>query len=67
MGFVGISSKCGLFKKRDIFLIEDACESHGIKLGNKKGGSLGNISNFHSYSHHVSRRWNDLYKFKNNR
>ena len=56
MGFVGISSKfLDYLKKRDIFLIEDACESHGIKLGNKKGGSLGNISNFSFYySHHMS-------------
>ena len=56
MGFVGISSKfLNYLKKRNIFLIEDACESHGIKLGNKKGGSLGNISNFSFYySHHMS-------------
>ena len=39
MGFVGISSKfLNYLKKRNIFLIEDACESHGIKLVNKKGG-----------------------------
>ncbi len=56
MGFMGISKEfINYLKKRKIFLIEDTCESHGIKLGNKKGGSLGDISNFSFYySHHMS-------------
>lgn len=56
MGFVGISKKfLKYIKDKNVFLIEDACESHGSKLGKKKSGSLGNISNFSFYySHHMS-------------
>ena len=56
MGFVGLSKKLVNFlKKKKIFLIEDACESHGAKLGNKKVGAIGDVSNFSFYySHHMS-------------
>ncbi len=56
MGFVGISKKfLSYIKNKKILLIEDACESHGSSLGNKKSGALGNISNFSFYySHHMS-------------
>ena len=56
MGFVGISKNFIKFiKKRKIFLIEDACESHGSNLNGKKSGALGEISNFSFYySHHMS-------------
>lgn len=56
MGFLGISKNfLKYLKKKKIFIIEDTCESHGIKLGNKKGGALGDISNFsYYYSHHIS-------------
>lgn len=56
MGFLGISKKfLEYIKRKKIFLIEDTCESHGISLGSKKGGALGQISNFSFYySHHMS-------------
>ncbi len=56
MGFVGISKKFLKFiKSKKIFLIEDACESHGSHLSGKKSGTLGNMSNFSFYySHHMS-------------
>ena len=56
MGFMGISkSLVNYLKKRKIFLIEDVCESHGINLNKKKGGTLGQISNFSFYyAHHMS-------------
>ena len=56
MGFVGISKKFLKFiRSKKIFLIEDACESHGSHLSGKKSGTLGNISNFSFYySHHMS-------------
>ena len=56
MGFMGISKKfLDFINKKKIFLIEDTCESHGIRLGKKKGGALGQISNFSFYySHHMS-------------
>ena len=42
-------------KKRNIFLIEDVCESHGAKHKNKKLGTFGIISNFSFYyAHHMS-------------
>lgn len=41
--------------KRQIYLIEDVCESHGATFKNKKLGSLGIISNFSFYyAHHMS-------------
>ena len=56
MGFLGISkSLLDYIKKRNILLIEDVCESHGIHLNGKKGGSLGEISNFSFYyAHHIT-------------
>ena len=56
MGFLGISkSLLSYIKKRKILLIEDVCESHGINLNGKKGGSLGEISNFSFYyAHHIT-------------
>lgn len=56
MGFMGISEDfINYLKQKNIFLIEDVCESHGIKLNKKKGGNLGQISNFSFYySHHMS-------------
>lgn len=41
--------------KRNILLIEDACESHGATHNNKKVGSFGWVSNFSFYyAHHMS-------------
>ena len=56
MGFVGISKNfLNYIKKKNIFLVEDACESHGSNLNGKKSGALGEISNFSFYySHHMS-------------
>ena len=56
MGFLGISeSFLNYIKKKKILLIEDVCESHGISLRGKKGGSLGEISNFSFYyAHHIT-------------
>lgn len=43
-------------QKKNIFLIEDVCESHGVVVGNgKKAGSIGNLSCFSFYyAHHMS-------------
>ena len=42
-------------KERNIFLIEDVCESHGATFKNKKAGSFGLISNFSFYyAHHMT-------------
>ena len=42
-------------KQKNIFLIEDVCESHGALLGKKKLGVFGLISNFSFYyAHHLS-------------
>ena len=56
MGFLGISkSLLDYIKKKNILLIEDVCESHGIHLKGKKGGALGEISNFSFYyAHHIT-------------
>jgi len=56
MGFPGLTpSFIKFLKKKKIYLIEDACESHGAKVGNKKVGSLGDISNFSFYyGHHMT-------------
>lgn len=41
--------------KRNIILVEDVCESHGAKFGDKKCGSIGDVSNFSFYyAHHMS-------------
>ena len=56
MGFIGLTEKfIKLIKKKKIYLIEDVCESHGAKLGKKKAGTLGEISNFSFYyGHHMT-------------
>ena len=56
MGFVGLSEKFIKFlNNKKIYLIEDVCESHGAKLGKKKVGTLGAISNFSFYyGHHMT-------------
>lgn len=42
-------------KKKNIVLIEDVCESHGAKFGDKRLGSFGLASNFSFYyAHHMS-------------
>ncbi len=42
-------------KKRNIILIEDVCESHGVTHNNKKAGTFGLISNFSFYyAHHMT-------------
>ena len=42
-------------KKRNIYLIEDVCESHGATHESLKAGSIGWISNFSFYyAHHMS-------------
>ncbi|MCI8490141.1 MAG: aminotransferase class I/II-fold pyridoxal phosphate-dependent enzyme [Lachnospiraceae bacterium] len=41
--------------KKNVFLIEDVCESHGAVFDGKKCGSLGFVSNFSFYfAHHMS-------------
>jgi len=56
MGFIGLTKKFIKFiKKKKIYLIEDVCESHGARLGKKKAGTLGEISNFSFYyGHHMT-------------
>lgn len=42
-------------QRRNILLIEDVCESHGAKCGEKRLGALGAYSNFSFYyAHHMS-------------
>ena len=55
-GFNGISNKLlKIIKKKNIFLIEDVCESHGAEHNGKKLGTFGFISNFSFYyAHHMS-------------
>jgi len=56
MGFNGLTEKFIKFiKKKRIYLIEDVCESHGAKLGKKKVGTFGEMSNFSFYyGHHMT-------------
>ena len=56
MGFNGLTKKFIKFKKKKkIYLIEDVCESHGAKLGKKKVGTFGEMSNFSFYyGHHMT-------------
>lgn len=55
-GFDGLTDELlNELKRRNIPLIEDACESHGATHNGKKVGSLGWISNFSFYyAHHLS-------------
>lgn len=44
-----------LIKSEGIYLIEDACESHGTTFNGQKVGTFGDISNFSFYfAHHMS-------------
>ena len=56
MGFAGLTKKfIELIKMKKIYLIEDVCESHGAKLGKKKVGTFGEMSNFSFYyGHHMT-------------
>ena len=56
MGYIGLSNKfLKHIKNKNIFLVEDVCESHGAKLGSKKAGTFGEISNFSFYyGHHMT-------------
>ena len=56
MGFIGLTKKFIKFiKKKKIYLIEDVSESHGARLGKKKAGTFGEISNFSFYyGHHMT-------------
>ncbi|MDA7691773.1 DegT/DnrJ/EryC1/StrS aminotransferase family protein [Methylophilaceae bacterium] len=55
-GFNALTDELVLYlDKNKIPLIEDVCESHGAKHGNKKAGSIGLMSNFSFYyAHHMS-------------
>ena len=56
MGYIGLSKKLlNLIKNKKIYLLEDVCESHGAKLGAKKAGTFGLMSNFSFYyGHHMT-------------
>ena len=56
LGFNGLSeSLIQELEKREIPLIEDVCESHGVSLNGRKCGSFGLASNFSFYyAHHMS-------------
>ncbi len=42
-------------QEKDIFVIEDTCESHGAELNGKKVGTFGDIGTFSFYfSHHIT-------------
>ena len=44
-----------LAEKHDLILIEDCCEAHGAKHGDKRVGSIGHMSNFSFYfGHHIT-------------
>lgn len=55
-GFDGLTDELlEVLKERNIFLIEDVCESHGATHGGVKLGSFSWISNFSFYyAHHMS-------------
>ena len=56
LGFNSLNDKLIKYlKRKKIHLIEDVCESHGAKLGKKKAGTFGEISNFSFYyGHHMT-------------
>jgi len=56
LGFNGITDELvQLCKEKNIILIEDCCESHGATFGDKKVGSIGDISLFSFYfGHHIT-------------
>ena len=55
-GFDGLTDELiEQLKLKNIPLIEDVCESHGVTHNNKKAGSIGWMSNFSFfYAHHMS-------------
>lgn len=55
-GFNALTNKIlQIVKKKNIFLIEDVCESHGASFKNKKLGTFGWTSNFSFYyAHHLT-------------
>jgi len=56
LGFNGINEEIiKIAKDNNLILIEDCCESHGAKFGDKKIGSIGDISLFSFYfGHHIT-------------
>ena len=56
LGYNGLDEQLlNLVTDKGIYLIEDACESHGATYKDKKVGSYGDISNFSFYyAHHMS-------------
>jgi CDP-4-dehydro-6-deoxyglucose reductase, E1 len=55
-GYNGLNEEIlDIVKEKNIWLIEDVCESHGAQYNNKKLGCFGNLSNFSFYyAHHLS-------------
>ena len=56
LGFNGVSEELlKLVKEKDLFFIEDCCESHGATYRNIKVGNFGDVSNFSFYfGHHIT-------------
>jgi CDP-6-deoxy-D-xylo-4-hexulose-3-dehydrase len=56
LGFNAINDEIiTIAKENDILLIEDCCEAHGAKYGDKRVGSFGDISLFSFYfGHHIT-------------
>lgn len=56
LGFNAINDEIiKIAKDNNILLIEDCCEAHGAKYGDKKVGSMGDISLFSFYfGHHIT-------------
>ncbi|CAK0762258.1 CDP-4-dehydro-6-deoxyglucose reductase, E1 [Gammaproteobacteria bacterium] len=56
LGFNAITDEIvQIAKDNDIILIEDCCEAHGAKFGDKRVGSIGDISLFSFYfGHHIT-------------
>ena len=56
LGFNGMTDEIvRIARENDIMLIEDCCEAHSAKFGNKKVGSIGDISLFSFYfGHHIT-------------
>lgn len=56
LGFNGVSEELlNLVKEKDLFFIEDCCESHGATFQNVKVGNFGDVSNFSFYfGHHIT-------------
>ncbi len=56
LGFNGLNQELvEELRQRNILLVEDVCESHGVMCGDKKAGTIGFASNFSFYyAHHMS-------------